>query len=375
MSPLISQIAGLSGKGYGELSYVYKAPGSPGTGGGGGNSGGGGGGGIPNTPGGPNPPTEGTNSYVFPEYTVDLLTGAIAELGTPMSLSCNLGGRPLTPPIIDNGYIRYTVNGMGGGVLGVNPNFNSAAPGIQFDPSGQGNYGAVDYLTPGNPFEFYFFDINSTAGALYELYIAASNLYPDNSYPALPLCATTWEVVPNQHYVVQRGIPEVGFIVLQYMTMPGDAIIGINMRYYNSTALSKYIRISRGLDPDQDKYAPLGEFVTRNYRGLGVISVNNIAYATSVEVSSDVSQKSIALYTAETGYAHGTRVSEDWYEEPDRILNNPGIDFGDGRVSDSYLALAWDIGFVAPGESAGVQCYYIADMRAENTETIALGLS
>jgi flagellin-like hook-associated protein FlgL len=84
--------------------------------------------------------------------------------------------------LIDTGYITYTLNGMGDGAIGNGP----SSPGLQYDPSGNGDFGSADYIAPGTPYEgFAIIGNKSTYSVVGNATISASNV--DNAWHAITI--------------------------------------------------------------------------------------------------------------------------------------------------------------------------------------------
>lgn len=259
---------------------------------------------------------------IFPEYTRNLLYAR----GTPTNSKYT----------VSNSYIRYTINGYGEGALG--DGFTGL--GLQYDPSGTGSFGTDDYIRPGTPWEAYGVQAGTAI-------IGGSN----SAYtPDFPNDALVWKFGgTSNHHVVLRGSEATGYVIVQYMTFPGEPIIRIKMTYQNTTGSAKNVKMMRGVDPDIDSlvyYTPN----TNNRRGYGAIPATDLVYSMGT-----YSGKPLSLYLPGNGYTHNTAVIRSWPTfDFDSIL--AGVDNGDG---DSSILGAWNIGSVPNGQSASVCCYYI----------------
>jgi hypothetical protein len=265
---------------------------------------------------------------------------------------------------IENGYIKYVVNGAGSGALGngeqdsVVDNTNPTA-GLQLDPYGRGNYGIDDFIDPGTPVEYYQFEING----------GAINFIGNNADDNVNNTPTnTWQPAANR-VVVQTGSEAEGFVVIQYLTMPNEPVIRIKMSYTNTTGSAVTLKAARGTDPDQDSFSH-GSSSTDNLRGLGSIPGTDISYALG-----PLSGKAIAIYCPGDGYTHNTSIiggngGELYTYNINRILNN--VDAAGNPVpnnipdSDIGIACAWDVGTVSAGATVDLYCYYVLGNHIEN---------
>lgn len=272
---------------------------------------------------------------LFPSYTkADLYT-----LGTPLNNQYE----------VDNGYIKYTINGVGEGAIGD----GVSGLGLMYAPNGDGVYGFDDYIKPGIPWEAFAVQ-------------AGSNIIGGSDSDAginFANDALVWAFGgTNNHYVVLRGNDSVGYVIVQYMTFPGEPIIRIKMTYQNTTGSTQYVKMLRAVDPDVDVNA-YGSYVTNNQRGYGTITGNDLIYSIGAN-----SGKPLSLYTTGNGFAHNTSIipSTIW---PTFAYNFDYILAGtvSSTTSDDAIAVAWDVGNVAAGQSASVCCYYIA-----STDVVAL---
>jgi len=306
------------------------------------------------------------NPNLFPSLIPVSSDGyTLSQLGSPDS--------PGTAYTIENGYIKYVVNGAGYGALGnsgndsVSGNTNPTA-GLQLDPYGRGNYGVDDFIDPGNPVEYYQFEINSGAIQL------IGNNSTDFGNIVNDTTINTWQPAANR-VVVQTGSEAEGFAVIQYLTMPNEPVIRIKMSYTNTTGSAVTLRAARGTDPDQDSFSH-GSSQTDNLRGLGSISGTDISYALG-----PLSGKAIAIYCPGDGYTHntaiiGTGIGTGGGEgglftyNINQILNN--VDSAGDPVPDNIpdsdigMACAWDVGTVNAGATVDLYCYYVLGNHIEN---------
>jgi hypothetical protein len=271
---------------------------------------------------------------VFPEYTVT--DGYITQLGN----SAWTNGQY----IVDNGYIKYMINGIGQGALGDGNPPGPTALGIKYDPTGQGNYGVDDYLTPGLPWEAFAMSGDGVQ-------IGGANT-ADGGFPA------NAKVYPigglNNYYVILVGNATDGYAIVQYMTYPGEAVIRMKMTYV-ATANRAVVKIMRGTDPDIDVLA-FGTYVTTNTKGFGAIPSTDLVYAVG-----NYSGKPLSLYVPGNGYTHNTAIMSNW-----PTYNYDAILAGQNNGTGDFAILgAWNVGAVASGETVSVCCYYICSTSVE----------
>lgn len=251
---------------------------------------------------------------------------------------------PNTYHDIDNGFVKYRVNGYGSGALGGGdgPNYLNEL-GLKFDSTGTGNYGVDDYIQPGTPWEGYTFEIDG------KKFIGSNSGYVGDYDVYL---AKTWRLADN-HVVSMIGDKEnYGLGVCQYMSLPEEPAIRIKMTYTNTTSTAKTVKISRGMDPDVDVFE-YGYYSTFNTRGIGSIPKADIALAYG-----NFSGKPVAIYAPGNGFLHNTSIDYFWPQEiPDNILKE--IFNQEDRYADDAITVALDCKMVEPGQSVTICVYYL----------------
>lgn len=283
----------------------------------------------------PDPPLS-SACDLFPDYTRDSL---YAE-GSPTTSSY----------LIDNGWIKYTLNGYGQGAIGN----STIGPGLFYSPLGDGNYGDDDYITPGNPWEAFAVQAGSNI-------IGGSNT--DNYAPIIfPSGALIWSLGgPNNHYAVLRGSASIGWVIVQYMTYPGEPIIRMRMTYQNTTGSTQSVKMMRGADCDVDVNT-YGIYSTINRRGYSTVPATDLVMSIG-----QYSGKPLSLYCPGNGYTHNTAILGIWPTYDFNMILS-GNDSGNG---DNASACAWNIGNVAAGASVSVCCFYIC---TPDVQSIIAGL-
>lgn len=257
----------------------------------------------------------------------------LSQLGTPDN----------TMATIDNGYIRYTVNGgPAAGQIGNGGTGPGEGPGIKFSAAGNGSYGVDDYISPGTPHEAYGFQVNGTTwiggdNSGYSSYLAGSTTMWNKSTASL------------NHVICMRGNQANGFVVVQYQTYPNEALIRMKMSYTNTTGSAVTLKAYRGCDPDVGALQ-YSIFATTNYRGYSSVPATDIVVAEESETG-----KPIALYIPGNGYTHNTAILASW---PSQDINGMLNGFSSGN-GDYSIYGAWNFGTVAAGATVAVCCYYI----------------
>lgn len=258
---------------------------------------------------------------LFPDYTYS----TIWALGEPSTDQF----------VINNNYVKYTINGNGQGAIGD----ETVGIGLMYAPNGDGNFGSDDYIKPGTPWETYAVLANADT-------IGGSNTY----HGGFPAGAQVWLAdAAKNHYVILRGSSSTGYVIVQYMTLPGEPIIRMKMTYQNSTGGNQVVKMMRAVDPDVDVIAH-STYDTNNSRGYGSIPGTDLVYSYG-----QFSGKPLSMYIPGNGFTHNTAVLNPWPTYAfDTIL--AGTNVGNG---DNAIAVAWNIGTVTPGQSVSVCCYYI----------------
>jgi len=278
----------------------------------------------------PNAPLDTGGDYIKTP-TLDAADGytLISRLGPPDN----------TMATISSGVILYTVNG--GPAEGQIGN-SGTGPGIKFDPTGTGNYGVDDYITPGSPFEGYGFLVNGAT------WVGGCNSSA-NYYGGTATSMWDKSTADLNHVICLRGRVNDGFVISQYQTYPGEGIIRIKMSYTNTTGSAVTLKALRGMDPDVG-VIQYGTYSSHNYRGYGAVSGTDIVVAEETRTN-----KPIAIYIPGGGYTHNTAVSAGWpTKDINSILSGPAD--GDG---DYGIFVAWDLGTVDPDQVVWVYCYYL----------------
>lgn len=236
-----------------------------------------------------------------------------------------------TPIIMESGYIKAGVSDDG--TFGVG---SSTSPGILFDENGTGNYIEDDYLTPGNPYEF--FSVKAD-GALY------TNNNDNYDSPDMDT-----NISGDSHNVeVVSVTPDNALRITQTYTLePGSKVIDIAVTIKNISADTiGEVHYGRGLDPDVDVQT-YDVYDTNNTRGLTTIPASDIVIA-----AGEMTKKIIALHTNAT-YEHNTSIDMDWSTDTDVILSGKDDGYGDNTIN-----IAFNLGTLNTGDEVSFSYQYI----------------
>lgn len=250
-----------------------------------------------------------------------------------------LGASSNNSYVVDTGFVKFTVNGMGSGALGN----GGSGPGLMFDPSGNSNFGVEDYISPGTPFEGYSV-------------VAGANTIKGSNEASITSPATKiWRVDPTTNeYVVLRGSQSTGFVTLQYMAKQGEPVIRMKMSYTNTTGSNQTVSMMRGMDPDVDVRAH------NAYSSINTLGAPGIPTTDLVNSIGTYSGKALSLYIPGNGYTHKVAIISSWPEyDPSDILAG-GASSDSVTPHDWAIEGAWNIGTVANGQTVSVDAYYIA---------------
>jgi len=256
--------------------------------------------------------TERSKSSV-PFLTAALFAGVLAFASAPTFASA---------VTMQDGFVQAGVNDVG--TLGSGEN---TPPGILYDPTGTGNYGINDFLTPGTPFEGFYvtggggfnFGCNNSGGC-----------YDGTTASPMSLSATSasW-----------TGTSADGALTITntytLTTLGGQSVIAITTTLANNTdSTLSGLQFLRTLDPDPDVNA-YGSYDTNN----SVLS-NDQACGTG-----SFSGETICIYSF-SAFAHKAGVSAAWSQDPITYLN--GVNDGDG---DWAIGIGFLLGDLGAGQS------------------------
>lgn len=280
----------------------------------------------------------------------------LSQLGTPQTAN----------QIVANPFIRYTVNATHG-ALGD----GGSIPGLQYDPTGTGNYGGTDYIAPGIPWETYTFLAYSSS---LNTYISGSNA----QQPANQTATKLW-LVEDKYVVTLKGQVSTGFVTCHYRTIGDEPVIRMLMIYTNSTSSPVTVKAMRAMDPDVDSFV-YSSASTINQRGVSTVSPNQIVYSLGPQSAKAVSlyippvadlynETTDILSKVTTPYNQNTAVLGSWPTyDIDNILS--GVNDGNG---DHAIGGAWNVGTVQPNQSVLLYCYWVCGNDIEEAINIITG--
>ena len=224
------------------------------------------------------------------------------------------------PTTLSNGYIQVGVADAGTFI-----NWDTFT-GIKYDPTGNGNYGALDFITPGNPFQFY----SVGASGAYTVAGGGSDYNPLNAktFGYGQVAVTTSGIWDN------LGMSQVAYLS---PTNPSVIVVDVTLKNISSNALNNVV-FAVGMDPDQDANIN-GNYATRN-----TITGNNL-----VSAYGDASKYKISLFS-DSYLTHTPSISTYWETNPYSLL--AGMNGGHG---DNTIALAFNLGTLAKGQSTTVE--------------------
>lgn len=250
----------------------------------------------------------------------------LAVVGLTLLLAAGVGQAATF--VLAGNYLQVGVSDSGGLI---DDNF---VAGINYDPTGMGNYTAADFLRPGTPFEFYSIGVN---GAW-----AAAGYSTGNTFNTTSINTT---VPPFQSGVTTSGAFTLGGGWLMYrQTVFFDqnaSAINFSVDLLNIGASPVYdVVYARGLDPDQDVYVG-GWFDTINAIAPGAVSARG-----------PLSKYVITIKDLEGNGVPG--ISYWWDRNPYNLLLGPNDGNGDCTIN-----MAWNIGTLEPGRSYEIDFQYV----------------
>jgi hypothetical protein len=223
-----------------------------------------------------------------------------------------------------------------------------ATAGIGFDPGGMHFY-ALDFLTPGFPFEFYSLRVGSDwlSSAVWEMPPLTAN----------PFGLTTTQTDARSALSQGTWAPHSLGISQQVSFGENDSAVHFTVRLTNNGQMPlQGLSYARGCDPDPDIIG-FGSGVTSNGTAAGR------AWA-----QGPLSGFTLSMIDRSGG---GVAASYgDWNQDPQVLLNPHNDGLGDYPIS-----LAWRLPDLDPGQSATLAFDYVADPPAAAPEPATLLLA
>jgi hypothetical protein len=269
-----------------------------------------------------------------------------------VALVVGLAGAASAAPITLTG--KYINTGVSDdGTLGSN---GANSPGLQHDPTGNGNFGVNDYITPGSPHEG--FSVSSTNGG----YGENDNYYNGGGH---------FTTIVGPHAIV-NGFDNAGSwtgsdgllqITNDYFFNDGDQRVNVRTTL---TALGDItgLAFARSVDPDPDVNT-FGSFFTFNQRGNMLFGATDFVGSAGANTGLTLG----LLNLSGDAFVHNTAIGNFSCcnsFNPFDVLT--GFDGGNG---DNSLNMAWLIGDLAMGHSAVINYAYVV---GDNIGTVGGGV-
>ncbi len=260
--------------------------------------------------------------------------------------------------VLTGNYVQLGVNN-GGSMIDY-----GAFTGIKFDPTGTSNFGAIDFLTPSNPFAFSSLGV----GGVYAVAGGGSDTNPFHS--------TTVDVsgpVGSPFAITSRG--SYGGLNLQqtFYFDNNSSTIHASVTFANTTrGAINNVAYGIGFDPDQDANAN-GEHSTKNtIVGQGVDATVTAAskggagatgYAITLNNTSGWDAKASIVSASAPGFG--------WNPNPYLLANNI-VNSGDG---DYTINLGYNLGNFAAGQQKTIAYDMVLTAPVPEPSTYAMMLA
>ena len=211
-----------------------------------------------------------------------------------------------------------------------------------------GQYGG-DYFTPGNPYEGFYVGWTTGSTVVKGNYGASS---PVVQIPSTSLVNTS---SGSTHSAVWTGVATNGSdqlkVVQTYSFKTGDLFFTANVQLINTgTTTLNSVKFVRQVDPDNDESWPGGSYTTANLVVSQPPNASNQALVTATGTKvTDMTLGLGAIDARAKVSAQATRGS------PDSILLSPVSSV----TNDVDIGLAFNVGTLAPGQSASFDYAYI----------------
>ena len=241
-----------------------------------------------------------------------------------------------SPVTLTGDYLKLGISDYG--TLGSDSN---TSPGLLHDPSGHGNFGVNDYITPGTPHEGF-------TVAADQFYSASDNdgASADFGFTS-PMLLTGAAANGFAHAASWSGTNGFIDITNSYFFNDGDQRIVVTTKI---TALSDItgLAFARSVDPDPDVNT-FGSFSTDNQRGNTVFGIDDFVGAAGADTG-----LTLALINFNgDAFAHSTQINGSCCSNinPFDVLNHTGGDQGLAASGDFGINLAYDLGSLTSGDS------------------------
>jgi hypothetical protein len=271
-----------------------------------------------------------------------LASAAVAALA--LSVAGVATAAPLT---LTGNFVKVGVSDAG--TLGSD---GSTSPGLLHDPTGSGNFGVNDYITPGTPHDG--FSVRSDQHGF---------LSNDNDISGGSFGSTSPTLL--------TGAAKLGFDNAATWTGSGGGLTVTNSYFFNNgdqritvmTTLTATedltgVDFARSVDPDPDVNT-FGSFSTNNQRGNALFGVTDF-----VGAAGPLTGLTLALLNLNGDvYAHNTEIDTNCCSNIDPLTVLAGS--ANSLVGDDGLNIAWNIGALTKGASATINYAYVVGEHIE----------
>ncbi|ADH86476.1 PEP-CTERM sorting domain-containing protein [Desulfurivibrio alkaliphilus] len=237
--------------------------------------------------------------------------------------------------IMEGDYVRTAISNDG--TLGYG---GITSPGLQHDPTGTRTWGVEDYLTPGDPWEWFGVTTNETGTKGNN-----NNGWPNNI--ATTAGPTDLSGLTYDNHVTWAGLYS-GYFTIEHEYMFNDDYERIDILTTIGALVDlTEVRFLRAIDPDPD-VRTYGTYDTINSRGA-----TGVAPEDFVNSQGAYTGLTLGLYS-NSSITHNTGISSWWTTDPNFYL--AGTDDGDG---DYVIGLAFNIGSMLAGSSVVLNYSYV----------------
>lgn len=229
-----------------------------------------------------------------------------------------------TPTVIQDGHVQAGVSDYG--TLGSD---DTNPPGLLYDPTGTGNYGNNDFLTPGTPFEGFYITMDGG-----DLNYCSNNdgncsSFAQVSPASINGTTSTWTATTTDGALTVTNL-------YTLTTVNGKSTITITTTLQNNSGVTMNgIQFLRTLDPDPD-FNTFGDFETNN-----TVVSNDSACAAGQSTNETV----CISYSGPLTHKAGVSDTDDWDTNPADWL--AGQNGGNGDFS---IGMGFDLGDLVNGD-------------------------
>ncbi|MDP4528418.1 PEP-CTERM sorting domain-containing protein [Alkalimonas delamerensis] len=277
------------------------------------------------------------------ELSTALKTGLTAS-GAALALF--FASQSVAAPIIMEGdFVKTAISENG--TLGYG---GTIAPGLLHDPTGNRNFGVNDYLTPGDPWEWFGVTV---AGTTYGN--NNNNTWSGGSFGFGTLNDVSGTSSYDHHVSWSSALSGLLSIEHQYYFNDGDERVNITTTITALDILAD-VKFLRAIDPDPDVNTH-GTYDTINGRGYGALAPEDWVHSLGANTGF-----ALGIYS-NSSVTHNTGVSAGWTTNPDFYLN--GNDDGTG---DFVIGMAFLLGDMTQGQSISFDYAYVMGDSIDNVD-------